>query len=168
VVPFGHLDKQAARLVDEEWEKVMGGDEVSVDGEPEYAETLAEVVLPDGSVPLTRAAFEELAAPDVVDENVDAAVVFLDLLGQAFHLVGFEMVDRDCNAGAAEVRDEFRGLFDCLGTVVVGLKSSCAATATGADDGRARFAQGQSNAAPGSSGRPRNDGDATTKCVVIR
>ena len=34
-----------------------------------------EVVLPDRRVPVGRAALEHLAAPDVVDEHVEAAVV---------------------------------------------------------------------------------------------
>ena len=82
---------------------MMGGDEVGVDGEPEDPETLVEVVLPDGRVPLGRAALEQLAAPDVVDEHVDVAVVVPDLLGQALHLVGVEMVDCGRDTGAAEV-----------------------------------------------------------------
>ena len=67
-----------------------------------------------------RAALEQLAAPDVVDEHVDVAVVAPDLLGQALHLGGVEMVDRDRDAGAAELRDELGGLLDRLGPVVVG------------------------------------------------
>jgi hypothetical protein len=40
------LDEQAAGLVDEEREKVMGSDEVGVNGEPEYSETVVEIVVP--------------------------------------------------------------------------------------------------------------------------
>src|SRR5437870_1026008 len=79
-----------------------------------------EVVLPYGSVPISRTAFQQFRAPDVVDEHVDVAVVFPNLLGQLFHLVRFEMVDCDCNTGSAEMRDELGSLFDRLSTVVVG------------------------------------------------
>jgi hypothetical protein len=62
---------------------VVGGDEVGVDGEPEDPETLVEVVLPDGGVPLGRAALELLATPDVVDEDVDVAVRLPEVAGNA-------------------------------------------------------------------------------------
>lgn len=45
------------------------------DGEPEYSEALVKVVLPYGSVPISRAAFENFAAPDIVDEHIDVAVI---------------------------------------------------------------------------------------------
>jgi hypothetical protein len=61
---------------------MMRGDQVRVDGQTEYAQTVVEVVLPDRSVPLGRPAFEHFRAPDVVDEHVDVAVVFADPIGQ--------------------------------------------------------------------------------------
>ena len=76
------------------------------------------------------------------------------------------MVDGDRDAGAAQARDELRGFFDGLGTVVLGAGGSRAAT--GADDRSARFAQGGGDAAPGPSGRARHDGDATPERVSIR
>ena len=98
-----HLDEQTARLVDEQGEKVMGRDEVGVDGEPEDAKTVVEIELPDRRVPVGRTAFEHLAAPDVVDEDVDVAVLPPDVVGEVLHLVGIEMVDDGRDAGAAEV-----------------------------------------------------------------
>ena len=68
----------------------MRRDEVGVNHEPEDPETVAEVVFPDGSVPLSRisrTAFECFGAPDVIDEHVDVAVIVADLFGQAFHLL---------------------------------------------------------------------------------
>ena len=120
----GDLDEQAARLVDQEREQVMGGDEMRVDREPEYSQAAVEVVLPDRRVPLTRAALEQLAAPDVVDEHVDVAVLGPDPLGQVLHLIGVEVVDCDRDAVAAEGGDELGGFLDRLGTVVVGAKRS--------------------------------------------
>jgi hypothetical protein len=75
------------------------------------------------------------------------------------------MIDRGRNADAAKVRDEFGSLFDGLNTVVLGPGRSCAATC--ANNRCARFAQGSSDAAPGTSSCPRNHGHATTQCVTI-
>ena len=55
--------------------------------------------------PLARSSFEQLGAPDVVDEHIDVSMVRPDLLGQGLHLIGIEMVDGSRNPGAAEVRD---------------------------------------------------------------
>ena len=162
------FDEQAAALVDEKWKQVIGSDQVGFNGEPEDPETVGEVVLPDGSVPLRRSSLEELRAPDVVDEHIDVAVACPDLLGQGFHLVGIEMVDCGRNPGAAEARDELGSLLDRLGAVVVGARRAFAPTAaTRADDCCAGFAQGSSDAASGASGRPRYDGHATTQRVWI-
>jgi len=108
----GHLDEQAAGLVDEEREKVMRRDEVGLDGEPQDSQTIVEVVLPDGRVPLRRSALQHFGAPDVVDEHVDVAVVRPNLLGQRLHLAGIEMVDCGGDTGAAELRDELGRFFE--------------------------------------------------------
>src|SRR5882672_6776630 len=144
----------------------MRRDEVRVDGEPQYSESLVEVVRPDGRVPLRGPALEQLAAPDVVDEHVDVAVIGPDPVGQGLHSSGIEMVDGDRDAGPAQARDELRGFFDGLGTVVLG--SSRSGTPARTNDRRARFAQGGGDAAPGPSGRARYNGDATPERVSIR
>jgi hypothetical protein len=146
---------------------MMGRDQVSVNGEPQDSQTVVEVVFPNGSVPLSRTTFEQFAAPDVVDEHVDVAMVVANLLGQSVHLVRFEMVDRDCDTSAAELRDEVGSLFDGLATVVVGPDCSCAATATCANDRRTSFAQGSGDSTPSASGRPCNDGHASAQRVSI-
>ena len=58
-----------------------------------------------GRVPLGGPALEQLAAPDVVDEHVDVAVVVADLLGEVPHLIGIEVVDgaRRCRCRPASV-----------------------------------------------------------------
>lgn len=94
------------------------------------------------------------------------SVVVADPLGQSLHLAGVEMIDRDRNAGAAEVRDKFGGLLDCLGTVIVGPDCSCTVTAACADDRRGSFAQGGRDATPGTSGRARDDSHASTQRFV--
>ena len=118
--PVGDFDDQTARLLDEEWEQVVRGDEVRIDGEPQNAQPVVEVELPDRRVPLRGAALEQLAAPDVVDEHVDVAVVAPDPVGEALDLHRVEVIDRYRDTGAAELRHEFGGFLDGLVAVVVG------------------------------------------------
>jgi hypothetical protein len=120
-----HLDQQPARLVDEKWQKIVRSDQVGINGKPEYPETGLEVGLPYRSVPIGRTAFQQFPAPDIIDEHVDVAVVFPNLLRQVFHLIRFEMIHRGCNTDAAKLRNELGSLFDSFDTVVVG--SSAAA-----------------------------------------
>ena len=87
---------------------------------------VVEVVLPDRRVPLRRAALQQLAAPDVVDEHVEVPVVAGDAPGETLHLRGVEMVDDDRDAGAAELRDERGRLLDRLGPVVLGSRDPVA------------------------------------------
>jgi len=62
---------------------------------------------------------EYLAAPDVVDQHVDVAVLVPDTLAQPSHLIGVEVVDLDRDTGPAEAGDQLGGLLDGLGAVVV-------------------------------------------------
>src|SRR5882724_11909661 len=98
-------------------------------------------MLPDRRVPLGRAALEALAAPDVVDQHVDVTVLVADLFGQSLHVLRVEMVDRNSDANTAKARDQFSGLFDRFGAVVLGAMRACAPAS--ADDGRTSFAQGR-------------------------
>ena len=66
-VTVGDLDDQAARVLDEEWDGGVARDDVGVDGEPEHSQARVEVVLPQFGVPRS----EVVAAPDVVDEDVE-------------------------------------------------------------------------------------------------
>ena len=75
------------------------------------------------------------------------------------------MVDRDRDAGAAEVGDQLRGLLDRLRAVVVGAKRSATAAAAGAEDRRACFAQRRGDAATGAAGRASDHGHATSQRV---
>ena len=83
-----------------------------------------------------------------------------DPVGEAPHLVGIEVVDRDRDAGAAEAGDELGGLLDRLGPVVVGPQRCVSGAAAGADDRCARFAQGGGDAAAGAAGRSGDHGNA--------
>ena len=74
----GDLDEQSARPLDQQREQVVRRDQVGVDGEPQDAEPVVEVVLPDRCVPLRRRALEHLAAPDVVHQDVETPVLLAD------------------------------------------------------------------------------------------
>ena len=45
---------------------------------------------------------EHLGAPDVVDQDVDGAVVVPDAIGKGLHLCDVEVVDLDRDADATE------------------------------------------------------------------
>ena len=64
---------------------------------------------------------EDLGAPDVVDQDVDGAVVAANLVGEGAHLTGVEVIDLDRDALAAQLVDQCGGLLDGFGAVVVGL-----------------------------------------------
>ena len=140
--------------------------QVGLDGEPEYPESLVEIELPDGRVPLGRPALEQLTAPDVVDEHVDVAVIGLDARGQGLYLVLLEMVDGSRDPDAAEARDEVGGLLDRLGAVV--FRSSRSRGATRANDRCPRLAQSGCDATPSPPRRARDDGDTAPQCIPVR
>ena len=75
---------------------------MGVDAEPQYSQTIVEVVFPDRPVPCRRMALEDLGAPDVVDEDVDGAVVVADAIGERPHLCDVEVVDLDRYANTTE------------------------------------------------------------------
>jgi hypothetical protein len=78
------------------------GDEVSVDAQPQYSQAVVEVVFPDRPVPRRRVTLEHLGTPDVVDQEVDSAVVVPDAIGERLHLRRLEVVDLDGNTDATE------------------------------------------------------------------
>src|SRR5690606_3368024 len=103
---------------------------------------------PDGHVPPEQV----LAAPDVVDEDVEPALFVVDALDQRAHLRGIEVVGGHRDAGAAGLGDEVGGVLDGLGAVVLG--AAGAGGAAGHVDGRAGGAQFHGDAASGAPGRP--------------
>jgi len=136
---------------------------VRLDREAKDAQADVEIVLPDRRVPISRAAFEILRAPDVVDQHIDATVIGAKALGQASDMVGVQMIDLDRASRTAQPRDQFGRLFDRLRAVVVRSAGARHAAAPGADDRRARFTQSCGDATPGapeSPLRPRRHDDA--------
>ena len=142
-----------------EGEREMAGDGVRVvDAETQRAQAIVEVGVPDRLAPLHPG-----GAPDVVDEDVEAPAFGLDPANELANLVGRQVVDLDGDAASAGLVDELGRLLDGLGPVVVGRNPSGTATATGANNGCARFTQRRGDAPPGTSCRPDNDGHATTQ-----
>ena len=87
---------------------MVGGDQVRVDCEPQYSKTVVEVVLPDRRVPVGGPAFQQFAAPDVVDEHVDVAVLLPNPIGEMFDLFRVEMIDCGGDTGAAKLGHQSR------------------------------------------------------------
>ena len=149
----GHLDEEAARTLDQQRQRMMRRDQMRVDAEPQHAQAVLEIVLPDRLVP-----FEELlAAPDVVDEDVEAALLGADALDQLPDLVGNEMIDPDGDAGAAGCRDQLRRLLDRFRPRIFGLL--LARRPSGDVDRRAGGAQFHRDAAAGAARRAGDQGD---------
>ena len=80
---------------------------MGVDAEPKYAQPVVEIVFPDRPVPRRGRTLEDLGAPDVVDQDVDGAVLAAETVSQRLNLFDVEMVDLDGDAGAAELSDQF-------------------------------------------------------------
>jgi hypothetical protein len=95
-------------------------------------------------------------------------VISANARGETLNLRGIEVIDRDRNTDATELGDELCRFFDRLWTVVVRPELSRAATAAGADDGRAGFTQRRRDATPRASCRPRHNGDSAAQRVRIR
>ena len=84
----GHLDEEASRMLEHERQGVVGGDEMGVDGEAEEAEAVGEVVIPDRLVPFEQ----QLAAPDIIDQHVQPALLGPDALDRAPVTLGIGLV----------------------------------------------------------------------------
>ena len=104
-------------------QRVVAGDRVGLDGEPQQPQAVVEVVLPDRAVPLE----ELLAAPDVVDQDVERGPARRDAVDQRPDLLGLEVVGRYGDAVAAGRGDQVGGVLDGLRPVVLGapLRGCC-------------------------------------------
>ncbi|MGX1365474.1 hypothetical protein RKD19_000833 [Streptomyces canus] len=149
----GHLDDQTAGPAQQQGQGVVAGDRVRVDREPEQPEAVFEVVLPHRGVPPE----EVLAAPDVVDEDVEAVLLVADAVDERADLGRVQVVGGYGDAVAAGRGDEVDGVLDGLGAVVVG--AAGAGAASGDVDGGARRPQFHGDPAarsPGGSGDQRD------------
>jgi hypothetical protein len=112
--------------------------------------------------------FQNLGAPDVVDQDVDDAILGAEPVGQSAHLLAIQMVDLDRHAGAAEVLHQLCSLLDGFGPVVVRSHAAGGAAAAGADDGGAGLAEGRRDTAPGTAGRAGDDRHLAPQRVGVR
>ena len=94
------------------------------------------------------------------------AVLGSNLVGQVTHLLRVEMVDGNCNANAAKLRDEIGRLLDRFSAVVLGAMRACAAA--GADDRRASFAEGCCDTVPGPACGAGDHGHSITERRTVR
>src|SRR5512134_1820823 len=147
---------------------MVRGDQVGIDGQAENPEPLLEIELPDRGVPVPGAALELLPTPDVVDQNVDVAVLLPDPLRQTHDLAGVEMVDDDRDAVAAQRGDELGSFLDRLGAVVVGPQGTPATAAAATDDRGAGLSQRGRDTTAGPACRPGDHRDAATQGIRIR
>ncbi len=147
----GHLDHEPTGPANEQRQREVARDQVRVDRQAEHPEAVLEVVLPDRLVPLEQA----LAAPDVVDEHVQAAVLGVDAPDELRDLCWLEMVDRDGDPHAPGVADELGGLLDRLGPVV--LRAPLPRRAAGAVHDRPCLPERDGRPTPGTTGCARNE-----------
>jgi hypothetical protein len=120
---------------------------VGVDGKAQHPQAVREVVLPYRRVPLDQ----ELPAPDVVDEDIEAALLGVDALDERLDLRRLEVVDLDCDPLVARGTDELGRLLDRLRLVI--LRAPLPRRATGAIDRRARLTQRNCRASPSAARR---------------
>jgi hypothetical protein len=166
----GHLDRQAARVADQQRQQVVAGDQVGVDRQPEQVQPVVQVVLPHRRVPLVQ----RLAAPHVVDQHVEPPLLAVDPLGQRLDLGRIQVVHPHRDAGAAGPRDQLGRLLDRLGPVQ--LRATLTRRSAGAVHGRADRAQLDRYSSSRSAGRARhqsNHGDMLARkedisCHVFR
>src|SRR5580704_8247755 len=121
-----------------------------MDGLPKHLKAVIEVDLPEWLAEFG----ERVAAPHVVDQNVEALAPAFDSGDQIFYFCRIGVIHSDSNATAAGGGDEFSGFFDGFRAAGRGVLPCCAlsGTAAGAVNGRARFAQCDGNSPAGAAG----------------
>jgi hypothetical protein len=100
---------------------------------------------------------QEIRAPDVVDQNIQPALLALDPRDQGLHLSGDQMVGLHGDTEPTRLGHQFGRLFDRLGTIKFGWLG--ARGAARAVDGGAGGAQFGCDAAAGAAGGAGDQGD---------
>ena len=111
-VAIGHLDDQPGVPLDHERDAVAAGDDVGVDGPLEEGLPLRDREFPEGRSPLG----ERIAAPDVVDQDVEAAGIRADAREERCNLFLDRVVRLYRDPAAPLGGDPFRGFLDRLGS----------------------------------------------------
>jgi hypothetical protein len=107
----------------------VGGDDVGVHAHPQHAQATVQVVLPQRPVPLRVA----VAAEDVVDQDVQAALLGLDPGDQGGHGRRVLVVDDQGRAAPAGGRQQLAGVLDRLRPPDLRPSRGAAAAAGGID-----------------------------------
>jgi hypothetical protein len=133
-----------------------------VDGLLEHRESVLEIRLPEGLAEFS----ERVAAPDVVDENIETLVAAPNRCGKAFHFGWNCVVDSNGDAAAAGGCDELGSFFngfgaDGRGWIFSSASRSFSRTAAGAVNGGACFAQCDGDASSGAAGGSCDERDFT-------
>ena len=124
-----------------------------MDGAFHHREALLGVDLPERLAPFGQ----RVAAPDVVDQDVENAVVGAHAIEQLDHRLLLGVVDALRDPGPARGGHQLGGFLDGLRSLRVDL--AAAAAAAGAVDGGARFAESARDAAPGAARRAGHQRD---------
>ena len=111
-VAVGHLDDESGAALDHHRRAVPAGDDVAVDGLLEQRLPLGGGEGPEGRPPLGQ----RIAAPDVVDQHVQPALVGADAVEQPFDVRLHGVVRPDGDAATTLRGHHVRSLLDRLGS----------------------------------------------------
>ncbi len=150
--PVIDLDHQAPGPLDQQRNREVTGDRVGLDRQPEEMQAVVEIRLPDRLVPLDLG-----RAEDVVDQEVEAAVVGSNPSDQRANLVGHQVIDRDGDPSSARLGHERSGFFDRLRPIH--FRALGAGGSAGDVHRRSGGAQLDRNAATRPAGRSGHEGD---------
>ena len=163
----GHLHHQARGPVflhrtQHQRQRVVTGDQVRVNAHSQHPQAARQVVLPQRLVPLRV----PVAAEDVVDQDVEPAVLVADPIDQRRDRVRTLVVHHESRAAAAGIGDRVPGLLDGLRTVH--LRRTRGATAA---SGRVHVGAGSRqldrDRPTSPAGRSRNQRDSTRQWSVL-
>ena len=135
----------------------MRSDDVRMDGLLEHVQAVFEIDLPEWLAEFG----ERVAAPHVIDQNVESLVAAFDSGDELFHIGWFRVIHAYRNAAPACCGDEFGGFFD--GFRAPGSGAACAGTAPGAVNGGTGFAKRDGNPASGAARGSGNQRDAAAQ-----
>src|SRR5262245_64100668 len=76
----GYLDQEPTWVTNQEGQEVVGGNQMSINGEAKNPKPFLEIQLPDRFVPVEWSTLELLGAPNVIDQHVDVPVRISDLV----------------------------------------------------------------------------------------
>src|SRR6202521_4615157 len=120
-IPIGNFENNSSASTEHQGNGVVGSDDVGMNCLLQHAQAVIEVDRPE-----CLAEFRErVAAPHVIDQNVQSLVPPLDGSDQLFHIRRLGVIDSNGNAAPAGGRDEFSGFFDRFRPAGCGEPSLC-------------------------------------------